>query len=66
MIVCFVQIPFYEILKKNLGEDKCEHHRFHDMHHGFCGARGDFKDETNVKRVNEVISLLQKFFGKHV
>jgi len=59
-------LPFYETLKKNLGESKCAHRRFDDVHHGFCGARGNFSDELNAKRVNEVIQLLSTFFLEHV
>jgi len=59
-------LPFYEILKKNLGESNCAHRRFEDLHHGFCGARGDFSDELNARRVNEVIQLLSSFFLEHV
>jgi len=59
-------IPFYETLKKNLGESNCAHRRFDDLHHGFCGARGNFSDELNSKRVNEVIQLLSSFFLDHV
>lgn len=61
-----LQLPFYETLKKNLGENKCAHRRFDDLHHGFCGARGDFADELNGRRVNEVIQLLSSFFLEHV
>ncbi|CAG7731309.1 unnamed protein product [Allacma fusca] len=57
---------FYEILQKNLGADKTAHHRFDDMHHGFCGARGDFTDLVNRQRVNEAINLMKDFFRKNV
>jgi len=58
--------PFYEIVKKKLGADKAEHHRFDDMHHGFCAARGDLSKEDNRKRVDEALDLLKNFFTKHV
>lgn len=59
-------IPMFEIAKKNLGEDKVEHYRFDDVHHGFAGARGDWNDEVQKKRVNEAISLVHAFFKKHL
>ena len=62
----FFQVPFYNILKANLGEDKCAHHRFDDMHHGFCAARGDLTNDLNRKRVDEALDLLHQFFKKHV
>lgn len=61
-----LQLPFYETLKNKFGEDKCAHRRFDDRNHGFCGACGNFSDELNQQRVNEVIQLLSKFFLEHV
>lgn len=58
--------PFVEIVKANLGADNVEHHRFDDMFHGFCGARGDWKDELQSKRVNDAIALVHTFFKKHL
>ncbi|KAJ1938048.1 hypothetical protein FBU59_004565 [Linderina macrospora] len=43
--------------------DKCEMVRFDDMFHGFCGARGDWSNETQAKRANDAIKLLAKFFN---
>lgn len=37
---------------------------FNDMHHGFCAARADFKDENNRKRANEAIDIMVKFFNE--
>ncbi|ODM99109.1 putative AIM2 family protein C30D10.14 [Orchesella cincta] len=59
-------IPLYEIVKKNLGEDKTAHHRLDDVFHGFAGARGDWTDELQNQRVNETISLTHSFFKKHL
>ncbi|CAG7728721.1 unnamed protein product [Allacma fusca] len=59
-------IPFYNILKEKLGEDKCAHHRFDDMHHGFSAARANMEDELNRQRVDEALALLVEFFRKHI
>ncbi|ORX74147.1 hypothetical protein DL89DRAFT_254031 [Linderina pennispora] len=42
---------------------QCELVRFDDMFHGFCGARGDWSNETQAKRANDAIKLLVKFFN---
>jgi dienelactone hydrolase len=59
-------VPFYNVLKERLGEDKVEHHRFDDIHHGFSAARGDLENELNRKRVDQALELLAHFFKKHV
>jgi len=58
-------LPFAKIVKERLGEDSCVHVRLEDMFHGYAGARGDFTNELNRKRVDETIELLVKFFDKH-
>ncbi|KNE54161.1 hypothetical protein AMAG_00158 [Allomyces macrogynus ATCC 38327] len=35
---------------------------FPDMHHGFCGARADFRDEKNRQRTAEAVQLMAEFF----
>lgn len=37
---------------------------FEDMHHGFCGARGNFNDELNRTRANEAVDIMVKFFDE--
>ncbi|CAG8796244.1 14982_t:CDS:2, partial [Gigaspora margarita] len=49
----FVKNP---ILTSKPFASKIVHHRF-DMHHGFAGAKADFKDPVNVEAVNEAISI---------
>jgi len=56
---------FYEVLKTNFG-DNCGHRRFDDMHHGFCGNRGNFSDPVNRERVDEVITTLGAFFDRNL
>eukprot|EP01120_Amphizonella_sp_Union-15-10_P002510 TRINITY_DN1277_c0_g2_i1.p1 TRINITY_DN1277_c0_g2~~TRINITY_DN1277_c0_g2_i1.p1 ORF type:complete len:265 (+),score=54.82 TRINITY_DN1277_c0_g2_i1:69-797(+) len=58
--------PFMENLKKKPFADKCEHHRFGDVPHGWCGARGDYKNEVHVKRATEVITLVANYFKRNV
>jgi len=59
-------LPFYNKLKERLGDDKVEHKRFDDMHHGFAAARANLEDELNRKRMDEAINLLHTFFNKHL
>lgn len=59
-------IPLFDIVKKNLGEDKTEHHRFTDVVHGFCGARGDMNNDVHRQRINEAIGMVHAFFHKHL
>ncbi|KAI8325682.1 alpha/beta-hydrolase [Martensiomyces pterosporus] len=40
---------------------RCQMVRFDDMHHGFCGARGDWSVPEQAKRANEAIQLLIEF-----
>jgi dienelactone hydrolase len=35
---------------------------FPDVHHGFCSARANFKDELNRQRTNEAIGIMVQFF----
>jgi len=37
---------------------------FDDVHHGFCSARGNFKDELNWRRTNEAMDIMTKFFDE--
>lgn len=56
-----------QILSKKPFGDKCEHHRFDDVHHGFAAARGDWTEGTlDKKRATEAIQLTANFFAKHV
>jgi len=59
-------IPVMEVLKKKSFGDKCQHVRFDDMNHGWCGARSDFSNEHNAKRTADAISLLAEFFAEHL
>ncbi|KAF0377353.1 alpha/beta-hydrolase [Gigaspora margarita] len=58
----FVKNP---ILTSKPFASKIVHHRF-DMHHGFAGAKADFKDPVNVEAVNEAISISVKFFSENL
>jgi dienelactone hydrolase len=51
------------LAKKPFGK-QCKHVRFDDQPHGFCAARGDYKDELNAKRANEAIRLTADFFSE--
>ncbi|KAJ2765490.1 hypothetical protein IWQ56_004079 [Coemansia nantahalensis] len=42
---------------------QCGMVRFDDMHHGFCGARGDWSKPEQAKRVNDAVKLLVGFFN---
>ncbi|KAJ2716439.1 hypothetical protein H4R19_000650 [Coemansia spiralis] len=42
---------------------QCGMVRFDDMFHGFCGARGDWSQPEQAKRVNDAIALLVGFFN---
>lgn len=42
--------------------DKSGHHRFDDVHHGFCAARGDWTVELQAKRANEALKLVTDFY----
>ncbi|CEG70192.1 hypothetical protein RMATCC62417_06134 [Rhizopus microsporus] len=55
---------YMNILHKKPFGNLCEHHRFDDMFHGFCAARGDYNDENNKKRATEAIQLTVNFFSK--
>lgn len=59
-------LGYYNIIKNNLGEEKAAHHRFSDMHHGFCGARGDWTKEEQRQKVDEAIQLTYAFFERHL
>ncbi|RIA90092.1 hypothetical protein C1645_823821, partial [Glomus cerebriforme] len=54
--------PYIDAMKDKPFIEKCLQKRFDDMPHGFAGTRGDFRDELNSKRVNEVIEISVKFF----
>lgn len=66
MFMLFQQVPFYEKVKARFGEDGSGHHRFVDVPHGFCAARGNMEDELNRKRVDEALTLTHKFFSKQL
>jgi len=43
---------------------KSEHHRFDDVHHGYCAARGDWTNEVQAKRANETVKLVSEFYKR--
>ncbi|KAI7902383.1 dienelactone hydrolase [Cokeromyces recurvatus] len=53
---------YMEVLYKKPFGSQCKHHRFNDMHHGFCAARGDYTNELNAQRANEAIQYTVNFF----
>ncbi|KAI7871868.1 dienelactone hydrolase [Spinellus fusiger] len=57
---------YMEVLAKKPFGDKCQHHLFADMHHGFACARGDWSDELNAKRAGEAIKMTGDFFEKNL
>ncbi|KAK9686182.1 hypothetical protein K7432_015248 [Basidiobolus ranarum] len=57
---------FMNILSKKPFGDKCQHHRFEDMFHGFAGARGDYTNAQNVKCATEAIQFTGDFFNSHI
>jgi len=59
-------VAFNEKVKARFGEDGSGHHRFEDIHHGFCSARGDLENELNRKRVDEALALTNAFFKRHM
>jgi len=59
-------MPFRNIIVDRLGEDACVHHKFENMKHGFCAARGDFTDPATKQAVGEVIDHLDSFFNAHM
>ncbi|RIB07884.1 Alpha/Beta hydrolase protein [Gigaspora rosea] len=58
----FVKDP---VLTSKPFASKIVHRRF-DLHHGFVGARGNFKDSANVEAVNEVISISVNFLNENL
>ncbi|KAJ2084095.1 hypothetical protein H4R24_000304 [Coemansia sp. RSA 988] len=54
----------FAIVKKGPFGELSYRERFVDRVHGFCTARGDFKDPAVVKDVNRVIQLTSGFFNK--
>jgi len=44
----------------------CVWQRFDDMHHGWCGARGDWTVPEQARRATEAIELTKTFFAKHL
>ncbi|KAG2179991.1 hypothetical protein INT43_003778 [Umbelopsis isabellina] len=58
---------FMQILSKKPFGDKCEHHRFDDVHHGFAAARGNWEEGSlDKQRATEAIQLTANFFAKNV
>lgn len=55
---------YMNVLAKKPFGSQCKHVRFEDQSHGFCAARGDYKDELNAKRANEAIRLTADFFNE--
>ncbi|KAJ1960471.1 hypothetical protein GGI12_003783 [Dipsacomyces acuminosporus] len=53
----------FALVKAKAFGPKCDMVRFDDMHHGFCGARGDWSKPDQAKRANDAIKLLVKFFN---
>ncbi|KAJ1672801.1 hypothetical protein EV182_006475, partial [Spiromyces aspiralis] len=56
----------YAIAKSKPFGDKCFYHYFGDMHHGFCGARGDWKVEEQRKRAEEALGYAASFFDRTI
>ncbi|KAI9291990.1 alpha/beta-hydrolase [Neoconidiobolus thromboides FSU 785] len=56
---------YFNLIKPELLKES-EMHDFTDNVHGFAATRGDFTDEHNCKRVNDVIKLTADFFSKHL
>ncbi|KAI9311597.1 dienelactone hydrolase [Dichotomocladium elegans] len=54
---------YMELLYKKPFGANCQIHRFDDVEHGFCAARGDWTNETVKKRVNETFQLVITFFA---
>jgi len=57
-------LPFMAVLQEACPEahKKSVHFRFDDMHHGWCGARCDWKDPHNSKRAQEALDHAKNFF----
>ena len=51
--------------KGKLGK-KCQYHGFVEQGHGFCAARGDWKDAKVKKDVDNVLKETTAFFKKHL
>lgn len=55
-----------EVLDTKDFGSKCDYHRFDDMTHGFCGARGDFTQPEVAQRAGEAIQLAADFLRAHL
>ncbi|GAB5356786.1 hypothetical protein AAMO2058_000318800 [Amorphochlora amoebiformis] len=60
--------PGYEEIKKVLDKKKfgkhCVYHNFKGEIHGFCAARGDWKNKDTKSAVDKALNMTIKFFGK--
>jgi carboxymethylenebutenolidase len=54
-------IPIMATLKDKPCWSRCYHERFDDMQHGWCGSRGDWKDENIAARATHAIQLVVNF-----
>ncbi|CAG8465268.1 16575_t:CDS:2, partial [Dentiscutata heterogama] len=59
----FVKDP---VLTSKPYASKIVHRRFDNLHHGFAGARGNFKEPANAEAVNEVTSICVKFLNENL
>ncbi|KAG5188506.1 Alpha/Beta hydrolase protein [Tribonema minus] len=58
--------PLKEVLDKKPFGAACVYHRFEDMHHGFCAARGDWSQPLIAQRASEAVAMLSDFMDKNL
>ncbi|KAG9061621.1 hypothetical protein KI688_007201 [Linnemannia hyalina] len=59
-------IPVVESVKHKKFAVESFHKRFENMHHGFCGGRGDWTDPEQFKAGLETIDIFADYFAKVV
>jgi len=65
-------LPLHKVLEESNPEiaAKSAHHRFDDVHHGWCAARGyqvtDFGDSHVSKRATDALNLVHEFFASRL
>ncbi|KAI9105904.1 hypothetical protein DFS34DRAFT_35424 [Phlyctochytrium arcticum] len=57
--VDLICIPSFEVAHTDHAESV--HHRFDDMSHGFCAARGDWSDPLVAQRATEALNIATQF-----
>ncbi|RUS21856.1 Alpha/Beta hydrolase protein [Endogone sp. FLAS-F59071] len=55
---------FFEVVKSKPFGAQSYYQRFDDMHHGWCGARGDYTDPLNKQRATEALQITADFFAQ--